>query len=95
MEQPPSIEYVIGCEGGGWRFSCQTWGNLNEAQGLLLQTFHRGGKLKREEKILANNSCLSPGSPLHWLQFLISCLQFFRNFLQCLLPLLQSPPLLL
>lgn len=69
-----------GCEGGGWRFSCQTRGNLNEAQGLLPQTFHWGGKLKREEKLLVNNSCLSHGGPLHWLQFLISCLQFSRNF---------------
>lgn len=26
------------------------WGNWNEAQGLLPQTFHREGKLKREGK---------------------------------------------
>lgn len=85
MEQQASVDYVMGCEGGRWRFSCQTWGNLNGAQGLLPQTFHRGGKLKREEKILVNNSCLSHGSPLHWLQFLISCLQFFRSFFHCFL----------
>lgn len=30
--------------------SVSDWGNWNEAQGLLPQTFHRGGKLKREEK---------------------------------------------
>ena len=72
---------------GRWMaISVSDWRNWNEAQGLLPQTFHRGGKLKREEKILANNSCLSPGSPSQGLNFLISSLQFSRNFFHCFSP---------
>lgn len=48
MEQAPSIDNVMGCEGGGQRFSSDL-GNWNEAQGLLPQTFHRGNKLKVEK----------------------------------------------
>lgn len=50
MEQAASVDNVKGCEGGGQRISVSDWGNWNNVQGLLPQTFHREDKLKRERK---------------------------------------------
>ena len=66
MEQVSSIDNVAGCEG--------------EGLGLLSPMFHRGNKLKMKKGMLANNSCLSPGSTPWELYFLISHLQFFLQF---------------
>lgn len=86
MEQTASIHNFKGSKGGWWRFLCQTGGTGMKLRDYSLRRFIEKANWKGKEKILANNSCLSPGSPSQGLHFLISRLQFYRSFFHCFSP---------
>lgn len=80
MYQIASLDNTEGCEGGGWRFPCPTEGTGMKLGDYSLRYFTEESNWKGRGKILANNSCSSPGFVSQGLHFLISRLQFCRNF---------------
>ena len=83
MVRAASIDNAKGCEGGGWRFPCQTGGTGMKLGDYSLRCFMEEGKLKREEEILANNSCSSPGSSLWACVSLSAACSFSTIFFHC------------
>lgn len=59
MEQEASVDSVKGCESLGWLCPCQTGGTGRKLGDYSLDISQRR-QIKKEGKILANSSCLSP-----------------------------------